>query len=85
MLDLYSSRWDPLGTELVFRRAVFCHYPCQLFRPQRRPQREKFMPARRASQRSQSQPASYSRGYSRNFPRGDPLQFQVPANATSRI
>jgi hypothetical protein len=43
------------------------------------------MPARHASRRRQPQPASNHGCHSQNFLRGDSLQFQVAANAASRI
>jgi hypothetical protein len=74
-----------MGTTLVFRRRVFRYNPSQLFRPQLWPQREKFMTARRASPRREPQPASYDGCHSRNLLRRNSLQFQIPANAASRI
>src|SRR5580704_5509476 len=43
------------------------------------------MPARHASRGGQSQPATHHGCNPQNFPCGDSLQFQVAANAASRI
>jgi hypothetical protein len=84
-LGLVLGRWDWRGTKLVFCCAFFRRYFVCPVCWQHRPQREKFMPAWRASHGRQSQPAPHHGCNSRNFLRGDSLQLEVAANATSRI